>query len=117
MASRSATVTFDNQTDHAMTRTTIKLSGGTWTQDHYPPETIPANGSGTWQSESDGMMTGTEGYAQYHLEGAGTVEVSWDVPFAGSNSYSDSAPPGYTITKSGGDGNDARVQFILTPSA
>lgn len=37
-------------------------------------------------------MTGTEGEVQYLPAGAGNVTVHWNNPYAGSNSYSCTAP-------------------------
>lgn len=117
MASRSTTVKLINTTSATLTRTNAKLSHGVWSQNMYPPKTINANGEGIWMSESDGFMTGTEGTVEYALpNGAGNIVIHWDNPYIGSNSYSDSAPSGYQISRSGGGGDNATVTFTLEVS-
>ena len=116
MSARSATIKLQNKTKSKLSLTGAKLSHGVWSENQYPPESIEAGGSGTWESESDGFMTGTQGSASYHLVDSGTVTVSWDNPYAGSNSYSDSAPKGFTISRTGGSGDNAVVTFTLTPA-
>jgi hypothetical protein len=113
MASRSATVTFINNTDLTLNLINAKLSHGVWTTNLYPPENIAAHSKATWESESDGFMTGTEGTVTYSGS-AGNNTVSWDVPYAGSNSYGSGAPSGYTLTHSGGSGDNASVTFTLS---
>ena len=115
MASRSTTVKFQNNTDLPMTLINAKLSHGAWSQNLYPPENIAPNGTGTWESQSDGFMTGTEGTATYMLGNVGDVTVDWENPFAGSNKYSSSAPNGYELSHSGGGGDNANVTFTLRP--
>ncbi|MEU4154525.1 hypothetical protein [Streptomyces sp. NPDC026659] len=36
---------------------------GIWSENALPPSLINPSDSGSWQSESDGFMTGTEGLA------------------------------------------------------
>lgn len=63
------------------------LCHGQWTDLLQPPATIPPGGSGGMQSESNGVLTGTEGYAKYDVIRAGTrvgmIYVYWDNPFFG----------------------------------
>jgi hypothetical protein len=82
----------------------------------YPPEKIDPHGRATWGSESDGFMTGTEGTTTY-ASSAGDITITWDIPFAGSNSYSSSAPKGYTLSHSGGSEDNAHVTFTLSPAS
>ncbi len=113
MAARSVNVKFNNETDLAMHRTYVKLDHGVWCENDLPPETIDPHSSGTWCSESNGFMTGTEGEAIYNLDNVGLVKVTWDNPYSGHNSYSASAPKGYEIATSGGSGDNANVTFTL----
>ncbi len=117
MSSRSTTVKLINNTPATLKLTNAKLSHGVWSQNMYPPETINGNSDGIWMSESDGFMTGTEGTVTYALpNGAGNVVIHWDNPYVGSNSYSDSVPSGYQISRSGGGGDNATVTFTLEVS-
>jgi hypothetical protein len=113
MAARSTHITFNNRTDQQLIRTGAKLQHGIWTEQLFPPESIEAGSSGDWQSESDGLFTGTEGTAQYVLRDVGNVEVHWDNPYVGSNSYTNSAPKGYEIQRDGGSGDNAAVTFTI----
>jgi hypothetical protein len=102
-------------------KTNDSLDHGEWTS--KPPDLI--GNRGEWESESSGFATGTEGSASYQIEndtGAviGNLDVHWDNPFAGSNSYSQSVNPqatdggaGFSIGHLGGGGNNASVEFRL----
>ena len=116
MAARSVTVTFTNNCDLALIRNNGNLSHGEW--DTEPPLRIEAGTTVTWESESDGVATGTEGEVYYDIETfagqtGGQVHVHWDDPFIGSNSYDESCPDGYQIGRSGGSGNDADVTWVF----
>jgi Aegerolysin len=65
------------------------LCGGEWTSsDWNPPQDIQPGELKGFQSESDGFMTGTEGWAKYETvdasnNGFGMVYVYWDNPYYG----------------------------------
>ncbi|KAK0647067.1 hypothetical protein B0T16DRAFT_414649, partial [Cercophora newfieldiana] len=92
--SRSTYVTFKNYTDAYMVLQSAHLDHGMWTENKYPPEQIGAGGPEnpvqvSWSSQSDGFMTGTEGYVMYRLQDMQTtMKVYWDNPYVGSNGYS-----------------------------
>jgi hypothetical protein len=124
-ASRSVHIVLVNNTPFNLYRERGHLDHGVWAS--HTPEVI--GDYGEWASESNGFLTGTEGWATYriidfdnHL--VGKVTVRWDNPYAGSNSYSESVTPngwthsdGYSIGHFGGGGNNARVTFRLEPGA
>ncbi|MFJ8471138.1 aegerolysin family protein [Kitasatospora sp. NPDC094011] len=95
-------------------RTYDRLNWGIWSDNQLPRGNIPPGRSGSWQSESDGFMTGTEGEVQYLLAGAGNVTVHWNNPYTGSNSYSCTAPAHYTCSRTGGGGDNATVAFTVS---
>ena len=115
MSARSTTVKFNNTTSETLTLTDANLSHGVWSRNLYPPKTIAPKSSATWMSESDGFMTGTEGTVTY-LSSKGNVTIHWDNPYVGSNSYSDSAPSGFVMSRTGGDGDNATVSFTFESS-
>ena len=120
MPARSATVFVLNASgkDLNLVVQSQHLDHGEWSGNGMPPNTIPGMGFGRWESESDGFMTGTEGRVSYTMAGMGgnnQVQFHWDNPYAGSNTYGWSAPPGFKVTQSGGDGNNAMVNFIVQP--
>lgn len=91
----------------------------------YPPETIGAGSlsrptTATWASESDGMMTGTEGQATYIIEAGEntTVTCKWDNPYVGGNSYgcttSDSSKYTAGHDESSGGNNATVVMHVKT---
>lgn len=109
-AARSTRVTVVNKTTVTWTRVDATLTHGTWASE--PPQTLAAKATGSWQSESNGFLTGTEGWAVYGTE-VGQVEIYWNNPFSGSNNYKCRTPPssGYSCRVSGGSGNNASVTF------
>jgi hypothetical protein len=112
MAARSTVVTFDNQTEHSLTKIHEHLDHGHW--DTHPPPVINPRTQVVWKTESSGFMTGTEGSVRYQLDtNLGIVDIHWDNPYAGSNSYDQHAPDGFAMECTGGSGNDARVVFTL----
>jgi len=114
MASRSVQVHFNNTTNDVMTLKNSYLSHGVWSQDDLPPQQITAGAQNIqWGSESNGLMTGTEGYATYTLGTGGDVTLNWSNPYVGSNSYSSSAPAGKSCTYAGGSEDNANVTFTL----
>jgi hypothetical protein len=110
-AARSVHVLFNNQSDTALVRTNENLDHGCWTSE--PPARIEANSSVSWQSESCGFATGTEGEADYSIPSGGTAHFHWDNPFAGSNSYDASTSVvGYTAAPAGdGSGDNSTITF------
>jgi hypothetical protein len=120
MASRSVNVNFVNHSDVALIRGSGNLSHGIWTT--QPPLRIEAAATVGWESESNGVATGTEGEVTYNIETgpgqtAGSAHFHWDNPFAGSNSYDDSTPVGYKADRSGGDGDNATVNWTFDCSS
>jgi len=119
MASRSVLVDFQNQTSQTLTRTNFGLEGGIWSSgpngQMVPPDQIPPNTNVTWQSESNGFLTGTQGFANYQIAGnsSQTVAVTWDNPYAGSDSYTGVCSPPYALDPLGGEGDNATVIYTL----
>eukprot|EP01084_Bolivina_argentea_P123085 218157_1 len=110
-AARSVWVKFTNETDYTIKETSFGLHHGIWT--HSSPSEIKSNSSKTWQTESSGFMTGTEGYASYKIDGK-TFRITWNNPYAGGNSYYCSSPTGFNVSYSGGHGDNADVYFKIT---
>jgi hypothetical protein len=122
MAARSTQVKLTNQAGRFnLIKTSQSLEHGEFTTE--PPAII--GNEGDWRSESDGFATGTEGHVHYRIETdegepIGTLNLHWDNPFIGSNSYDQSVSPqatdggdGFSVGHLGGDGNDASVEFLL----
>jgi hypothetical protein len=100
MPARSLRVQLFNASGFDLKLSFSHLCQGNWTDNpspsgHWtPPPTIPNNESGDWQSESAGVLTGTEGYVKYQIQVIGTdnnnkplphdtVYIYWTVPFIG----------------------------------
>jgi hypothetical protein len=121
MAARSVHVIFDNLTGHNLLKQGDEIDHGRFVT--RPPQII--GNRGEWESESDGVLTGTEGSARYdivdlHDNVLGSFDVHWDNPFSGSNSYGHSVSPsgadggrGFSIGHIGGGGEQATVTFVL----
>lgn len=114
MSERSTQVKLNNSTDIELVRNHANLDSGEWTDSQLPPETIKPNSSGTWQSESDGAATGTEGTVAYDFVGGGQLQIHWSNPYVGDNSYSTNQPGGYQLSHDdAGKGNHASTTFTL----
>jgi hypothetical protein len=129
MSARTVTVTlFNNLENTQLILVGSGLSHGEWGA--QPPEKIPAATDLLWSSQSDGFLTGTQGWARYYpvrLKPPGnvvppqvpddqTIYIAWDNPFVGSDSYQISAPPPYVLAfvpGSGDEGNQDRLSFTL----
>jgi hypothetical protein len=95
MPARSVRITLSNNTPFPLTRVgNGVLCHGKWTDGGWsPPQQIPLRSSGQWQSESDGFLTGTQGWIKYILGNTDTEQktgdkclpeeifVYWDNPF------------------------------------
>ena len=136
-AARSVTVVFANQTTHELVRESFGLQHGIWSGDQgekIPPKHIPAESSVSWESESNGVFTGTQGSATFALK-TNTSQIfpmTWDNPFGGQSSYTAQFPAGFSVTINNGDGitakpkgdettvtgggNNATITYTLTTS-
>lgn len=111
-SARSVAVRVVNETGLALTCRDAVLDGGEWAS--YPTDVIGAGETVRWRTQSNGMMTGTEGRAVFAVEGsAATVDLWWNNPYIGSNDYSCSAGAGFSCSRSGGSGNDSTVTFTI----
>jgi Kelch motif len=118
MAARSTQVILVNDTGFTLSLTGSDLSHGEWSSGAEPPGTIGANSTVSWQSESDGIATGTEGTADFDVVSTGaSLHFHWDNPFVGSNSYDEKGPIGLTLERSGGGGDNATVTWVLSQTA
>ena len=117
-AARSVLVEFTNNTTRNLVLRDQQATNGKWTEGEFPPSKINAGGRARWGTQSNGIGTGTKGYVVYSIQDAseksGDVRMDWDNPFVGNKSYSGSAPVGFAINYSGGEGNNAVVYFKLT---
>jgi Bacterial Ig-like domain (group 3) len=105
-AARSIHVTFTNNSDSVLTLTYAPVEGE-WKPP--PPNQIQIGQTVEFEGESNGVLTGTEFYANYKLADGSPLELFYDDPFVGSNSYREVAPQGYVISRTGGSGNNASV--------
>jgi len=89
MAARSTRVTIHNQTDQVLTHISDSLSHGEWTDPLTPQGSIAPGAVAWWQSESNGVATGTEGRAAYRIgDSNDQFDVHWDNPYIGTISTS-----------------------------
>ncbi|WTU04963.1 hypothetical protein OHV05_34960 [Kitasatospora sp. NBC_00070] len=113
---RSVKVNVANASRLSLFNPSWSLSHGIWSSGQELPYTIGSNGGYTvasWQTESQGFATGTEGQAVYSMEGGGTLTIRWNNPFSGSNSYGCDAPAGRSCSWEGGGGKNATVLFKI----
>jgi hypothetical protein len=106
MAARSVQIQLANNTNFPLTLIASHLCHGKWTNGVQPPPTVAAKSQVSWESQSDGVLTGTQGWAKYYLVpstgGMEQVLVSWDNPYVpasgtpwinGSDSIYNISPP------------------------
>ena len=114
MAARSTRVTVRNQTNATLHHIDDLLEHGVWTDPLSPPAEIKPGATMWWQSESDGLATGTEGHARYAVVGSNDiVTFHWDNPFVGANFYEQSVTGPFGIYFSGGTGNNSEATYSL----
>src|SRR5262249_32895286 len=114
-AARSTEVFLANLTRCDLLLVTARLDHGEWTT--QPPGLILLGDEGRWESESNGVATGTEGEADYFTQSCRNpnfnnkrIHFHWDNPFIGSNSYDTAGTDGaFESHIVGGDGNHAGV--------
>ncbi|KAF5249033.1 hypothetical protein FANTH_5626 [Fusarium anthophilum] len=82
------------------------------------PDDIAPQKKGRWMLESDGYLTGCEGWMNWRVgEGGPKLKLEYDIPYAGSNEYGyevEASDVGYTVEKRGGSGNRANVVFVIS---
>lgn len=115
-AARQVSITFNNFSSSALHLRGSSLAHGIFNPG--PPETIYAGTSASWQAESSGVLTGTEGSVWYVPEDGQTeFELYWDNPAVGSNSYSSSVKNGnsevWSLSNAGTSGNSSSVTYSL----
>ncbi|WP_328954278.1 aegerolysin family protein [Kitasatospora purpeofusca] len=123
-AARSTQVSLVNWSSCELRLQNSWLDHGVWSDGLAPAAVISDGSSARWQSESNGFLTGTEGHVIYDafncqvsvLNGK-RVQLHWNNPYAGSNSYdSFGSDPNFRFGRNGGDGNNASVYWqIMTP--
>jgi hypothetical protein len=121
-AARSVQAFVTNRTGCMMTLFSESLPHGIWTT--VPEFQIPNGTASSWESESDGLWTGTEGTATYRLSNCADPAQNlkfavfhWDDPYATSNEYDNvGTTPGVHIARTGGSGNNATVSWFVTTS-
>lgn len=123
MSARSTQIKFTNITNCVLVLTGSNLNHGEWNGGPtiiIKPEVYDLL---IGQNDSDGFMTGDQGSLTYAIIGItdgsptyeGSLNIGWDNPYAGSNGYSQNVSSNnYTITNSGGSGDNASVTFTLS---
>jgi hypothetical protein len=117
-AARSTDVTLINQTGCDLHRADYWLDHGEWW--HVPPDYIEPGQQATWVSESNGILTGTEGHVRFITSDCANrelrhkvIQVHWANPYVGANSYDyDGTDPAFRLPHNGGGGSNALVTFF-----
>ncbi|WP_193200732.1 hypothetical protein [Nostoc sp. MG11] len=117
MAARSFNLTLRNVTNLTLHRKNVNLMHGEFSGsgNAVPPENIAPMTRATWQSESDGFATGTEGTVTYGSE-VGDFFIHWNNPFVGSNGLGVAVPTGFSYVFGDISGNDANVAITISPN-
>lgn len=115
----SAEVVLFNATGCKLDKVTARLDHGQWNIE--PPQFIESGHEGVWQSDSNGVGTGTEGEADYFTESCQNaddnqkrVHLHWDVPAVGSNSGDAAGTDGaFPVRVNAGGGDHAGFLFAF----
>ncbi|MGP3591754.1 phosphatidylinositol-specific phospholipase C [Vagococcus sp. WN89Y] len=115
-AARQVSITLNNFSSSVLHLRGSSVSHGIFNPG--PPETIYAGTSASWQAESAGFATGTEGYTWYVPEdGITEFELYWNNPAVGSNSYGSTMKNGnaevWSISDAGTAGNASSVVYSV----
>ncbi len=119
MATRTVTVLFYNNTSVGLTLQSSSTQGSWVTA---PPATIPPNLSNQvaphhWETESPSGGGNASGTATYQLDGASQLlTLTWNSNDGKSNSYTDSAPSGYSVGIQPSGDVTATVTYTFTTS-
>jgi hypothetical protein len=110
-AERSTLVNFTNNSDSALTLSGESLEGcwATGFESLAAPHQIAIGQTVSFEGESCEFLHGTEFKLNYELANGSTLQLVYDNPFVGSNSYVENAPQGYEINRTGGSGDNAEV--------
>jgi hypothetical protein len=94
MPVRTIEIELFNKTGFPLQQTAANLCHGDWRPTGMPPAIIPAqapnqpDASGKIRAESDGVMTGTEGFVKYKITNnenvTNTVHIYWSNPYIGT---------------------------------
>ena len=125
MAERSFSVTVENLTGKQWRRSNLSLPHGEWSNEGglVPPENIPPVSINTdgdaqpgvifFEGESDGFLTGVEGYVDYTSDGVGTIKIHFDNPWAGGNTFTAVGPGSLRLDWGNASGNQASVTLTI----
>lgn len=114
-AARSTKVKFHNGTGCQLNRQSYGLAHGIWSQGQEPPATVYNTGDESWQSESNGFMTGTEGFVSFQTSNCEedwrngrTIRLHWNNPYVGGNGRdTDGTDQSFRAVFEGGGGDNA----------
>lgn len=94
MAAISVKVQLRNDTSYFLAKSVDSIKHGEWTDTQRAPEYVRPGDSVSWQSESDGFMTGTEGAVWFDIlapnipadsSQATKLTLTWNAPYSGTN--------------------------------
>ncbi|WP_441248318.1 aegerolysin family protein [Kitasatospora sp. McL0602] len=120
-SARSAVVNLENRTGCELRLYDSWLDHGIWDRSAQDNAALVGDGGrAQWESDSNGFMTGTEGHAVFVTQNCAAqnlnrrvVEVHWDNPYYGSNSYDTNGTDKgcLDVRTSGGSGDNATVSW------
>ncbi|WP_033824510.1 M12 family metallo-peptidase [Kitasatospora sp. MBT63] len=107
----TVTVQFDNKSDRDVTAASANVPEGCVIP--FVPSVIAAGTTASWTVAPCNSSYGAKATVNLFVQGEGnaTLQMGWDVPFTGPNSFSESAPTGYVISHSGGQDQNTPVRF------
>lgn len=106
-----------NNSDRTLVRSGGGLSHGCWVT--QPPAQVAPGANVTWESDSCGILTGTEGEVFYQIQGEASGQNAhfyWDDPTCCSNSFASDVPANlpYVATNNGpAHGDNITVNYTF----
>ncbi|MFF3600416.1 OmpL47-type beta-barrel domain-containing protein [Kitasatospora indigofera] len=112
-AGGTVTVFFDNKSDRDVTAASANQPDGCVIP--FVPSTIPAGSSASWTVAPCDSTYGARATVNLFVQGEGnaTLQVGWDLPLTGQNTFTESAPTGYVISHTGGTDPETPVRFAF----
>ncbi|MBV1947587.1 OmpL47-type beta-barrel domain-containing protein [Streptomyces sp. BV129] len=78
------------------------------------PERINAGATATWNLDACGDPRGNFGTVSFNIyREPNRTQIGWDAPVVGDATYTQTAPAGYVISRSGGQGVNPTVDFTF----
>ncbi|KAF5597871.1 Crystal ET79 [Fusarium pseudocircinatum] len=117
---QSTTITISNKLSEVLILQSSNMDQGVWVQPDPSlgtralpqPANVNAGEEAIFMAGSNVEDQSNKGSLVYSTS-VGTFTFNFDNPYNGANSYSESGPTGYMLTRTGGHGDNASVKWVV----